>query len=151
MQTHTKYQTKLEQAKTTVFKDLNPDNLLLKVFEKEDEILFIVSTYEPNFSVFLSLDPKELGTDSKESKKISHLLEFFRITLESFFLDPENFTFLLDWEKIEISEEKSSFTYHYKIVRENVFVSLQASQLLGDFPLWWLKIPEDSSLTNDDL
>lgn len=142
MHTHSKYQIKLEEAKASIFKDLSPDNLLLKAFGKEDEVLFLVSTYDPNFSIFLSVEPDQLVKN--ESKKMAHILEFFRITLETFYADLQDFSYLIDWEEVTINEE---FKYSYRIVRENAFVSLKASELLGDYPLWWLKNPESSSET----
>lgn len=140
LQTHTKYQAKLEEAKLINFASLNPDNLFVKAFVKEnqEEILLIVSTYDPNFTIFISVDPKML--DNNETKKMNHLFNFIKLSLESYFADPIDFSFLLDWEKIELEDGQNIFTYHYKITRENLFVSLQASNLLGEYPIWWAQV-----------
>lgn len=140
MQEHQKYQNIIN---TSLNFSSNQAWSMIKAYqydgseEDQKEILFVISDENYNFSLFISIDPKQFVKN--EQKKLKVIINFIQEKIQSFLDDSDNFSgFIPEWQsnQDEDNEHLDELLFYYRIARENGPISLQASEILGEFPYW---------------
>jgi hypothetical protein len=112
-----------EQARYfEVYGQIYPEELLVVVSwlsEKDPSVL--------PYACFLSCEPHHLTSEEKVKETQKNLIDLAGLFFDEIFTDPEWNEFEPNWQEVSHKHE----TYFFKISRENINLSLEASRLLG--------------------
>ncbi len=99
-----------------------------------EELLAIVSLVDEKdqnklpIACFISCDAKEIATDKLVKETQKNYIDLFSLLFDEIFQNPDWNDYEIIWQEIKYKDK----TYFYKITRENIAISIEASKLLGD-------------------
>ncbi len=80
-------------------------------------------------SIFLSCDMEEMNTEEKVKETQKNYIDIFGLFFDEIFAEEDWNEFSPVWQEVTHRHKN----YFYKITRENVFLSIEADKLLGDY------------------
>lgn len=100
----------------------------------QDELLVIVSYLSEKdqsiapIACFLSCEPTQMDTEKKVKDTQSDFMDLAGLFFDEIFASDDWSEFEPLWQEVKYKNE----TYHYKLTRENINLTLEANRLLGD-------------------